>query len=1850
MKAKLPQLSLAGLLLIPVLFLVGYSIAEETTAPGELRVIAFLPDGKTPLGFTSGQVTVAKPTAPAVQIEFGGTDDQTGKLEIKIGNQPAVKKQADLDDEKRAIVSLADLDGVELVEGHYPIVFTYHPTGGNPSLPIAINVVIDTIGPVLRTVQSIEFGQKLEFTFADSDLDLSTVTSSRLLVQQKLAGQNPYSNPIGFTKKEHRDRKLILEFDPPLAQGEYQVSFAEDGSSHISDSVKNPIAAPETKATFIVSYPLADTPVITVVESAETRSRADRTGLWVTRSDDVRVSLPKTPLIPGGKMAARVNGQTQSRKDIASFLDVGLTREGNNTVQVVFFDGSGNSVGQSHQINILKDSIGPRLLHAEVIDVPDRTGTKKVLVATFDSNDLTLPGVVTARPMQIRSRDSANSFGTSITVDAPVRDGNDKLRLEIDQLLPGEYQLVVLGSGQTITDSAGNPAGNGQNQVVHFTIAAERNFGQHVEFPPYAPPKKQAIPDEGFNPGDYVETRVARLFYYRDAHRVAQIINRNIRSFNQAAVTQAERRAESAREDADAATDRRRQKEREASEAADQARAAEQQLAQAQQIVADNQQLTNSITADKAQRASLQTQLDALPADSSDPAVVAQRTVLINQIAILDNRVVQNQASLNQIGDVSEIAGRIPAMQQSVANLRERELSLRSEWNQAQAEEERAKQKQFRNEVTAAETDPDTYVAGDMHSVDPVTQCSISVIGEGLIQIRGPIKGINKIRTMINQIDSPVGQIKIGVFTVQVNGEDGAKMEKVVGDVESYVDLSRFLVNQSLNLLRKAIQSEAAMLAEQCQHEGHYQVDRDRRYLYSFFGRDFIDELYEMNSEFLFTENKVLSLHAMDTISLNRALFILALAKNDVRERIVARFLESAKSDLPDAEYDFRRSSELRPHKSQKHFPFWNRSRLPVTNHYKKEAEIYEAVHRNALQRYHFRNVNAFFDTGFTSPDTMNPMQREFIRLAQIFKARLVAEIELKQRVMERGMIEDRSNTDEYKFELFQPIFQASLQLQAEIQEQRVDAFRKNVATAEQIHEAVAEAIEMSRLFQKMVEQAREIWGAASNEFAGLDDNYTSTEIETNKDVAKAFVDTMRQELLPTFQSYLPQLNDLKNRTSLTKSARQVIDELGMELSKAITAIESLPAGSEAWTKQSGRQQVEQVKRSLTGPLDEINRRLYPSSETDRINDLAVATLNDDYTRWLEVEQLFLKYQAAAEDPSTAADVVSSVYHQLTLLLKELEGSQHSQKIIGLVTSSYRSLMNTRSYPARLKFVEQLQKETRVDLDHRKLLNYMIDEQEDKFIELVEGTRSHIAVIDQYLKRLSIALEDDFKIQFYDPAFVRIREAARGLPVTLSQVERTTILTNNRDFAKVDPQATMEFDLPKRQIAIKEAFDAAKALVEDTGALINDPTFLSAFQMMGGSTQPATVKNLVPGQSMSTDQHIMGLVPPQPPQNTPGSALQSLVPEPSIFKLETGTGFQIRPVMQPDGDSAVYDFDYMYTTNIREPVRADEKHIGRVRRHFVHTAVQTGNFELREISRYQVALKVSRTSKGVPLLEDIPVVGVVFRPAPSDDSSLQQNVIFGQTNLYPTLFDLMGLRWAQQVVDLDHLSLIESEHVIRGRQKAMRDFVFGQASERVDDFLDVRNKSARNFRPDLYHEQTMTSPYHPRGYTLANPATDPTGNNYERHDRRPPEMQDPPYDRYRHRPVHPEQIGPGVIPEPIPPRRDDSLLPAPLTPPIEPSGGPVDSEFESLLRRERGVQPDLGQLGRTSGSIQLARPVAVVRHLPSTTDQISTPVQRNSVIQAGFQASADRSNASTSKWNSFGRPAMHQMNSTLGDN
>ena len=1642
------------------------------------------------VGFEAGQngngstmrTNVRKP-----RVIFKGDIKSAGKVFVFLND----KKLAPIDVPGNAepfTVTLGDNDN-ELRDGPNDVNLTWQNDGSQEEAPKSPtftfyydNTGPNVVGDILHTFTS-DGKSRIRISFDDAiigdakgELAASDIQVLRETTKDRFETEQ---TPVGNPKAE--GTTVTVSF-PTLLQGRYKVL--------VKSAVKNDLQLSASDAPQYFNVPAP--PAGQAIYKLEAPSAPiGPSGFRLSNTANFKLTISGNAL-PSGTLIPIVNGAAQQSESFVttkSDFTINLTQQGLNVVTVQYVDTNGKAV-PFDSITIELDSVGPLLDRVDMVESPSSTGTNPLVLAKFQTADLD-PTSLKDGAIKIFRQDTQDSFGDKFTIRSMTLDGNT-IRIDPGNLIPGDYQLIVAGSGTFLKDRAGNRPNGGQDQSRIFSVLPTRKFGEHVEFPPFAPPKAQAIPAEGFNPGDFVETRVARLYYYRDAHRVAQIINRNIRSYNQAAVTQAERRSEESRDQANQLTDDRRKAERDAIRAAEQARKAEQELNAARSALNEAKEVQNGVNVETARETEIKRRLQVIPKES--PEAVALNQELENTL----QRRATNAANLAKFGGESAIttlSSQVAALEQSVATLRQTEL-IRDEQSQGlAAKEERARAKQFRDEVSAAETDPDTYVAGNINSLDPITQVSISVIGEGLIELRGPIKGINKIRTLINQIDSPVGQIKIGIFTVQVNGEKGEKMEKVVGDAENHVDLSRFLVNQSLNSLRRCIQSEAAMIAEQCAQEaGHYQVDRDRRYLYTFFGRDFIDELYAIDSEFLKTENTVLSLHAMDTISMNRALFILALAKNDIRERIVARFLESAKTELPDAEFDFRRSSELKPHVTEKRLPPWNRTHLPVANHYHKEDVIFEAVQRNALQRYHFRNFSSFFDTGFNSPDTMNPMQREFIRLAQIFKARLVAEMEHKQRVLERGLIEDRSNNEKTRFELLQPLQQEAIAIEAQIQRNRIASVTDNAAAL------------------SLVQETLQSIASKNLNLTTLADGISSTAkypLTLGGGALRADAKQNALSIQSAYQAIFDTTLSIRDAGWSSQETKKVANDFLLKLEEALRQLASL--------------QSEAVTTELTTKILQFKTETL-QSYASKIDGSFVVAINHDREKWQRISVLFNDFRFKLENATSTIAEATGAYHELKNALANIQSSCQAIQISSQLDKAYDAYVEDRSADARLAYVRKIEKETRVDLDHRKLLNHLIDEQEEKFIELVEGTRSHIAVLDDYLKRLSIALEDDFKVQFYDPAFIRVRESARSRAVTLGEVERTTILTNNRDFAKVDPQATMEFDLPKRQIAIKEAFDAARALVEDSGALMNDPTFLSAFQMMGGSKQGQTMKSLLPTQSSVNEQKDLGYADPLQPSGVPGSALQSLVPEPSVFKLETGTGFQIRPVMQPDGDSVVYDFDYMYTTNIREPVRADEKHIGRVKRHFVHTAVQTANFEIREVSRYQVALKLARTSQGVPLLQDIPVVGAAFRPAPSDESSIQQNIIFGQTNVYPTLYDLMGLRWAQQVVDLDHGSLLEAEHVIRGRQKTMKNFVFGEAARRVDDFLDIQNKAPNSYRPDLHYPQSLPSPYHPDGYEHPSPLKDPTGNDYERVDRRPADMQDPPYERYRHRPAMPQPI------------------------------------------------------------------------------------------------------------------------------
>lgn len=1423
-------------------------------------------------------------------------------------------------------------------------------------------------------------------------------------------------------------------------------------------------------------------------------------------------------------------------------------------------DGEGPNELTSSPSSALKlwvDNVPPRVLS---VRTTGELGGVAILEIQFANGDLKSETVSSSAKgsFTIKRTNGLHTFETGFdefTVldrvpDSPV------VRLSLGSLRTDLYQLTLTsevaagGVVKGIADQHENTLA--EPRKFTFNSLPQATTGTHVEFPEFVS-RKERKPNEVFNPGDKVETRVARLYYTRDAHRVAQIINRGVKSHNQSGVDRAKLTAKSARETAEQMVRDRQLKEREAIQAADATRQLERDLAGARLQLEQTRAVMSQ--RDRGTGQTKENETTPSPKLKSDDQLLA---------------------------DVRAAATKVAELERAVADKRRVENDKREQVEQFQEREDRAKESQFRAEVAAGTEDPDTYVPGDVKSEDPVTQVSVSVIGEGVLQLRGPIRGINKIRTMINQIDTPQGQVKIGIFTVQVNGEHGDRMEKVATRIEGHIDLSRFLTNQSLGYLRRAIQEVAGAVVAGVDSQfpdQHRQIDRDRKYLYAFFGRDFIDELFEMDSEFLHTENKLLSLHGMDTISQSQACFILALSKNDIRQQILDRFRHLVECDLPQAEWDYRKTSSL----------------LPCKLNSQKE------VCRNAFEKYKFRNVHGFFDAWVPGSDVMTPMQREFIRLAQIFKSQMVAELELKQRVIERGLIEDSANDELEKADALTSVRQSALQrLKNDFQAlvaagDRGKKIREELESLQgKINQGTAEAIELTKLLSRLE--------VASSRGPRV--------------VQQAF------DRLPKFDEKRVPFDNGKNELDQDLEGLRYAVFVTVEKSELLHPL----------TKQQIRQAWDLFEKSKDFSKSAVTK-------TYGVKTTIAKSIQEDIEFAAYQGKLIDNLVAGVMDPRTPRAKVEQTWRSLTKDWEEYNGLFPTY--LERLRPPSKELYDIYAEPERqIALSEHIVRRVRRDVDHRKLLEFLIDEQEEKYIELVEGTRSHIAQIDNYLKRLAIALEDDFKVQFYDPAFAGVRAASREWDVNLGQVERTTILTNNRQFAKVQPQATMEFDLPKRAPMIVEGMNGARALVQEYGTLLQDPTFLSLSGMMSGSPvttgvpsgtptpglpnqglRTAAVRDVLPGQSTDGAEQLMSQT--GGPDRKFGAALEGLIPDPAVYKFETGTGFEIRPVIQPDGHSVIYDFDYMYTTNVREPIRPDEKHLGRVKRHFIHTQVQTSSFELREISRYQVALKASRTSRGVPLLEDLPGAGVLFRPLPSDESALQQNIILAQSTVYPTLFDLMGLRWSKYVVDLDHVGLRDLEHVTRGREQSIHDFTFDEASKRVDEFLDIRDKQADHYRPDLYHQQRQPSPNHPGGYqyrTKDGGPEDPRSRGFTVPDRRPEEYRVPNYDSLRRNEIdrdlqqvptpsgQPESIDLRLMPpEPVP-------LQGTSTQPTQPSTSSGSARKTSRLQRPTANDDVIQPASFQQPAVAVRREVAPgnerttnTRESPKPTTSVKAP-------------------------------------------
>jgi len=1277
-----------------------------------------------------------------------------------------------------------------------------------------------------------------------------------------------------------------------------------------------------------------------------------------------------------------------------------------------------------------------------------------------------------------------NGYYQITIIGADLKDTYGNLFENAEGFIGGNYVKVLGGAAQVASEAY--PVIPGVN----------RGNAPMVEYPEFAPPRK--VPT-GFNPNDKVETRVARLYFYRDAHRVAQILNRRVQSYNRQEVAVRRQLADKARQEADSRTSNRMMSERAAVQAAQRTRELENQLSDTQR--------------------SLNSTLQQLQSAAGQPAATDEGARQRQQ-QILD----QLQTTARSFAQQAE------TLESQVRSARDAEVAANERWQQTQREEELARTDQFRMETAAAHSDPDTFAEGKPNSDDPVAQVSISVIGEGLIHLRGPLKGVNQVRLMVDQIDSPQGQVRINVHSTQINGDEADELEVVANRIQTYIDQARFLTVQSAEMLRKAVIHIAAAKAEEARglHPQASQSERDQLYLHAFFGSDFVNELRSMDSELLHTGNKLLSLHSMDVTSLSSALMLLALANNGTRLAILDEFQRLLQGDLTTAEQQFIQNGIggcvggcKKGCKQHQHGP-------PIC-----------VLAGNST----FTSLRGFFNSQLQQNDTMSPLQHETIGLAQILKARLVTEMEYKQRVMERAVIEERAQATEN--------IDAQLVRERNAEEEVRRAREAQVNARSIIIPNLTKSTAFLDDVTNVLSTANAAMGGLAyflkeNNLADLDVRNSPDDIELalrqilqrieNTSAARDAVVLGRDEPVDISQEennnygFSRRLFVVDSQTAkqayrpeeMPREAdtRFVLYVSPQDKSEVIARLQSLGNALEQVQLVASTFHGEQspTLRKLKNLIDGVNRLVSREGIFKDEGDLrpvgSVYEIKIAIQLLLDLLQQSKEFQRKAVDIEAAKDVFTIAFGRFKNNASAGNDLERATEIFQLWTkfhtaasrlfdpsatsstkqqgeqqlaSSTRALEAWIEAISKLDAAQSIAQDSRRPLDHKKFLDMLIDELEEKYIELLEGTRAHTANIDNYLKRLTTSLDDDFNTQYYYPVFRLIREASQYKRVEFGQTETTNLLVNNREFGKVSPSASMEFDLPKRDILIKEGLDSALAIYNDVGALVNDPNLLALAKMQSGNSAASpgagtlggmgAIRNVLPGLQSDSAEQLLAQNAGSGPKFE--SNIEKLIPDPAIYKFETGTGYEIRPVIAPDGQAVVFDFHYLYTTQIREPVRADEKHLGRVKQHFIDTDVQLSNFELREVSRYVVALKAERTANGVPLLEDIPIVGALWRPLPNREKSLQQNIIMAQATIFPTLFDLMGLRWAPAISDLDPLRLSNREYLVRGRHQYLENRIYDYSSARVDEFLRIPDDARRS---DLYRSQETIPSVHPNGY------------------------------------------------------------------------------------------------------------------------------------------------------------------------
>lgn len=275
--------------------------------------------------------------------------------------------------------------------------------------------------------------------------------------------------------------------------------------------------------------------------------------------------------------------------------------------------------------------------------------------------------------------------------------------------------------------------------------------------------------------------------------------------------------------------------------------------------------------------------------------------------------------------------------------------------------------------------------------------------------------------------------------------------------------------------------------------------------------------------------------------------------------------------------------------------------------------------------------------------------------------------------------------------------------------------------------------------------------------------------------------------------------------------------------------------------------------------------------------------------------------------------------------------------------------------------------------------NVVLDTREQQSLPV-----SREASINQFLRRLMHQYDDGLKEAVVEPMYANLARELRGVcGLEVGQLQETSLLVTNRLLARVDPKASANLAIEKKQ-------DIVEAI-----------NLISNFY----STSNAT--NLIKG--------LNELAVDQAENERP----------PAVWGITSGNRFQVHPVIDPSGNAIRFRLDYVDKTVIREPDETTRPALSQIDSVTVNTEVTLDSHAVREIARYRSNARLGLPEQrfgGIPILKDIPVIQEIpligwFSRSYGQAPVIQQSLIFAETSVCPSIETVVSLITDAEVKD-----------------------------------------------------------------------------------------------------------------------------------------------------------------------------------------------------------------------------------------